>query len=235
MVNGFEVRHQMTDPKECFLVAKDQEISRLGLSMLLEEIYPTARIEQSGNGKEAVALAARVRPELILMGIELPDLNGILATSQIISENPDAKVLIITAESTTQVITAALQAGALGYCLKNCNLKLLASAVSSVLVGALWLDPRICRQVSRLISEIKQEHFLVKEPNCANEILQLLSEREFEVLELLVQGFSNKEMADKLGVGVETIKTHMRHIMEKLEVEDRTQAAVKALRLGIVP
>jgi len=164
------------------------------------------------------------------MDIGLPGIDGIAAT-KIIKEKFATKVIMITSHENDEDVLAALSAGADAYCLKGATSAQLANAINSVMEGAIWLDPGVAKQVVNSISKRAQTR--TQTPSTSTKAFGL-SDREMQVLNLLVDGLSNAEMASRLFLSQETVKTHMRHIMEKLQVSDRTQAAVKALSKGLV-
>jgi DNA-binding NarL/FixJ family response regulator len=219
-----------TGPVSLFIV-EDQPIVRAGLLFMLQRIQQVRVIGEAADGRTAVAGVLESRPDVTLMDIGLAGLDGIDATRQIKQGWPEARILILTAHESEEYVFASLAAGADGYCLKNASADQLITAIHTVKSGAAWLDPGIARRVLR--SSVATEPRKVKEASEPRDKFAL-SPRELEVLQLLVDGLSNQDMAERLVVSVETIKTHMRHIMEKLVVSDRTQAAVKAVRQGLI-
>ena len=176
------------------------------------------------------------------MDIGLPGLDGIEATKQI-KQCIGVKVILLTSHDSQEEVLAGLSCGADAYCLKDISISQLKNAINSVVDGGVWLDPRIAKTLIEVLpnSNVKEitssnAKELVerrkKAPAADNPFL--LSDREFEVLALLVDGLSNQEIASRLFLSTETVKTHMRHLMEKMKVSDRTQAAVKALREGLI-
>ena len=163
------------------------------------------------------------------MDIGLPDIDGIEATRSI-KAALGSRVIVITSHELDEDIFAAINAGADAYCLKGITASQLGNAVASVMEGAVWLDPGIARRIVGMMDK-KSEKRVEEQINYSQ---FRLSEKEKKILVLLVEGCSNQQMADRLFLSPETIKTHMRHIMEKLRVSDRTQAAVKAVREGLV-
>lgn len=203
------------------LIVEDHEITRLGVKAALERIGGFIVIAEAEDGNSAVAKALAEKPDVVLMDIGLPALNGIDATRQIKESVPDVGVIVLTSHEGDQDIFAAFGAGADGYCVKDLPSDQLVMAIRSVHAGAGWIDPRIATRVLR--AQASQQP---ADPP--------LSQRELEVLRLLVDGLSNQQMADRLCLSIETVRTHVRHITEKMAVSDRTQAAVKALRKGLV-
>jgi DNA-binding NarL/FixJ family response regulator len=216
------------------LLVEDHEITRLGMKTLLHQMKEIDIVGEAASGTTAVSTAQELHPDLVLMDIGLPGMDGIEAT-RIIKQSLNSKVVMLTSHDNVDDILAGLSAGADAYCLKTITSSQLATAIHSVMDGAVWLDPKIAKQVVNLITTgAKQSSAPPERTSPANNPFKL-SEREYKVLCLLVEGKSNQQMADALYLSTETVKTHMRHLMEKLSVSDRTQAAVKAIRSGIVP
>lgn len=218
------------------VLAEDDEPTRFWLKLTLQNAGNFDVVGVAGDGQMAVDLASQHKPDLLLMDIGMPIMDGVEASRKIKALLPDAKIIMFTSHDTDDSVFAALSAGADGYCLKTLSAEQLLKAVSSVLDGAAWLDPGIARKVLKAASQSVVD--LDREPQSGKSAEPVntfaLSARELEVLALLVEGLSNQDIADKLCLGTETIKTHMRHIMRKLSVSDRTQAAIKAMRQGIV-
>lgn len=200
------------------LVVEDHQIVLAALKSLFEKTEEIDVLAYAMDGQEALDKVLELQPDLVLMDIGLPELDGIEVTRRIKSALPATRVLILTAYENDDFLFASLAAGADGYCLKTTGLKDLRVAIHAISQGAGWLDPLIAR---RVLASAKQPAPKVSKYG--------LSSRELEVLELLVQGASNKEIAETLLISVETVKTHVRHILEKLMVADRTQAALKAV------
>jgi two-component system, NarL family, response regulator LiaR len=217
-------------------IAEDYEITRVGLRLTLENVPEFVVIGECEDGMTAVKEVIEKRPNVVLMDIGLPGLDGIDATVRIKSESPTTKIIMLTSHDNDRDVFAALAAGADGYCLKEVSSNHLASAIRAVADGVAWLDPAVARRV--LQASVNNAPKPVSPGDAKNAKPQVnaspLSQRELDVLTLVVEGNSNQEIADRLVLSVETVKTHMRHIMEKLCVSDRTQAAVKAMREGIV-
>ncbi|MBX9686201.1 MAG: response regulator transcription factor [Candidatus Obscuribacterales bacterium] len=211
------------------ILVEDHEITRIGMRRILEKLEKISIVAESGNGRDAVRLASELSPDLMFIDIDLPVLDGIEAT-RLIKQSILCKIIIVTTSETPEDIAGALAAGADAYYLKNSKHHLEAP-IGAVLSNELWLDPGIFRPLVSLITNANLS-FGSKVRN-SNRPFHL-SEREQDVLDLLVKGYSNRLIAEELKLSAETIKTHMRHLMEKLQVADRTQAAVKALREGLV-
>lgn len=226
------------------LIVEDHEFTRMGLKMSLEQISGLRMVGEAEDGEEGVSKALALKPDVVLMDIEMPNMDGIEATKQIKEKAPAVRIIMLTSHKSDQTIFAALSAGANGYCLKNISPQQLATVIRMVSDGAVWLDPGIANRVLSAYSVVEAPLTVPKAatptaipplPATRHEKTSTsLSPRETEVLRLVADGLSNQKIAERLGLGLETVKTHMRHIMEKLAVSDRTEAAVKAMKQGIV-
>lgn len=214
------------------VIAEDHEITRVGLKLTLDQVAGLEVVGEAEDGLGAVAAVQRLNPQVVLMDIGLPLMDGIEATQKIKAEMPGVRVIMLTSHDSDQDVFAALAAGADGYCLKEISSSQLAMAIRTVADGAAWLDPGVASRVLRACSSAGIQSAAPGPEGAAP--ASPLSQREIEVLRLVVEGLSNQQIADRLTLSVETVKTHMRHIMEKLAVSDRTQAAVKAMRQGLV-
>ena len=224
------------------VIVEDHEFTRIGLKMGLEQVPGLTVIAESEDGREGLKTVMELKPDVVLMDIELPHIDGIEATRRIRKELPETRVIMLTSHQSDQEIFAALSAGANGYCLKNISSAQLGTVVRSVAEGAVWLDPGIANRVLCAYASDKPGNAAPGTANSTQTSTRTrtrertntrLSPREIEVLRLVAQGLSNQKIADQLELGLETVKTHMRHIMEKLTVSDRTEAAVKAMREGL--
>jgi len=217
-------------------IAEDHEITRVGLRLTLEQMTGFKVVGEANDGRIAVDSVISSKPDVVLMDIWLPTMDGIEATKKVKELAPDSKVIMLTSHDSDRDVFAALAAGADGYCLKEVSGTQLAMAIRCVADGAAWLDPGVASRVLKACAvggNIPQSAVSMTQKTSSG-TQQTLSQRELDVLKLVVDGLSNQEIADKLVVSVETVKTHMRHIMEKMAVSDRTQAAVKAMREGLV-
>jgi two-component system, NarL family, response regulator LiaR len=214
----------MDRPIVRIVIVEDDPMMQLGLEQSFQD-YPQMQIvAQAEDGLSGVAAVRQHQPDLVIMDIGLPRLDGIAATQQIKAAFPQTRVVMLTSHTSETEIVAALSSGADAYCIKGTNIELLISAIEAALEGAVYLDPQIARKVL--------EHLRPPPPEA--EKIGHLSPREMDVLQLLVQGLSNIEIAAALFLSPNTIKTHLRGIMNKLAVDDRVQAAVVALRSGLV-
>ena len=214
------------------LLVEDQKLIRVGLKSLFEGQDEIVVSSEAQSGKEAVEKFRTAHPDVVIMDIGLPDISGIEATKRILEIDSKAKVVILTSHLSEQEIIDALHAGACAYVLKDISTDALKMIIKTVEQGAMWLDPQVVpilrekncgvippRQMSRAM--FKEQH--------AN-----LTQREYEVLKLVVDGLSNHEIAEELTISEHTAKAHVCNIIQKLVVDDRTQAAVKALKEGLV-
>jgi two-component system, NarL family, response regulator LiaR len=213
------------------ILVEDQEITRFGMKMMLKQLKNVNVVAEAMSGIDAVRLANEIRPALVFMDIGLPEMDGIEAT-KLIKQSLPSKVLLITSHDNVADIIAGLSAGADAYCRKDISTSQLATAVYTVLEGGVWLDPEIARTILQTKTRSGQESESRLPAPPANRFH--LSSRELEVLMLVVEGLSNRQIADRLLLSSETIKTHMHHLMEKLQTSDRTQTAVKALKEGLI-
>ncbi|MBW4432112.1 MAG: response regulator transcription factor [Pelatocladus maniniholoensis HA4357-MV3] len=205
------------------LIVEDDPMMQLGLEQSLMAHPQLEIVGQAEDGYLGVQTALKLKPDVVVMDIGLPRLDGIAATQQIKAALPNTHVVMLTSHKTETEIIAALSSGADAYCIKGASVERLLSAIAAAVEGATYLDPQIARQV---IENLKPPS---PKGNIAN-----LSERELEVLKLIVEGCSNPEIAEKLYLSPNTVKTHVRGIMNKLSVDDRVKAAVVALRSGLV-
>lgn len=205
------------------LIVEDDPMMQLGLEQSFEDYPQLTIVAQASDGYLGVEAALKHHPDLIVMDIGLPRLDGIAATQQIKAALPNTRVVMLTSHTSETEIIASLSSGADAYCIKGSDVIRLMSAIAAAHEGAVYLDPQIAR---RVIKHLKPP---TTDPNIGQ-----LSGRELEVLKLMVEGLSNPEIAAALYLSPNTIKTHVRGIMNKLAVDDRVRAAVVALRAGLV-
>ncbi|MGW0711007.1 response regulator [Streptomyces sp. NPDC002643] len=213
------------------LIADDQMMVREGFSVLLGAMPDIEVVGEAVNGRDAVDRVRELDPDVVLMDIRMPELNGIEATREIVAAGKGAKVLVLTTFDLDEYVYQALRAGASGFLLKDASARQLADGVRVVAAGEALLAPSITK---RLITEFSK----LAEPSKPSAAAQLaygeLTERETEVLILIAQGLSNSEIAERLVVAESTIKTHVSRILVKLGLRDRTQAAVFAYEARLV-
>ncbi|MBE9140817.1 response regulator transcription factor [Nodosilinea sp. LEGE 07088] len=206
------------------VVVEDDPVMQLGLEQFLADYENFEVVGQAADGYSGVALALELNPHLIVMDIGLPKLDGIAATQQIKQKRPDIRVVMLTSHTADTEMIAALASGSDAYCIKGASLEQLEVAIHCAHTGATYLDPQIAR---RVIGHLQHR------PTSTPPIVEL-SNRELDVLRLIVEGKSNPEIAAELFLSISTVKTHLRSIMNKLAVDDRVQAAVAALRSSLV-
>ena len=216
-------------------IVEDHQMTLVGLTMLLQKSQEIEVVGDSRDGASAVQKVLEAKPDIVLMDIGLPEMDGIEATLKIKEAEPNIKIIMLTSKDTENEVFAALSAGANAYCLKGVPPETLITAIQAVAEGTAWLDPAIARMVLGRFSN---------KPGWGNEPTRIggdqatkpcpITEREREVLQLIVEGMSNPEIAEKLYITKATAKAHVHSILQKLCVDDRTQAAVLALREGYV-
>ncbi|MDY7015299.1 MAG: response regulator transcription factor, partial [Cyanobacteriota bacterium] len=192
-------------------------------------------VGEAANGEEGLQLIAAQRPDVSIVDLGLPDLDGIELTSRVKQAQIPSKILILTLQDDQEAVLAAFAAGADSYCMKNTSFERLIEAVQLTHEGNTWIDPAIARIVLSRANSDRQPvpQGQLQPPESGHEIYSL-TERELEVLQLIVDGYSNAAIAAQLFITVGTVKTHVRNILNKLSADDRTQAAVRALRSGLV-
>jgi len=212
----------VTDPIRVF-IAEDHAIVRKGLRALLATEADIDVVGEAANGRDAVADVARLRPDVVLMDLVLPELDGIEATRQITAASPDARVLVLTSFATDDKVFPAIKAGARGYLLKDAGPDELVQAIRQVARGEASLHPSIARKV---LTELARGSDRPPTP-------QPLTPREVEVVRLVARGLSNQQIAAALALSDATVRSHVSTILGKLHLASRTQAALYALREGL--
>ena len=205
------------------LIADDHAIVRKGIRALLATEADIEVVGEAADGKEAVEKAERLRPDVVLMDLVMPGMDGIEATRRITTRQPEIRILVLTSFAEDEKVFPALKAGALGYLLKDAGPEELVRAIRQVYRGESSLHPAIARKVLQELSR-PSEQPPTPEP---------LTERELEVLRLIAKGKSNREIAEELVISEATVRTHVSNILGKLQLASRTQAALYALREGI--
>jgi len=214
------------------IIVEDYKLTRMGLKSSLEEFEGIKVIAEAEDAEKGLLLIEKYKPEVILMDLGLPGMNGIEATGRIKNDNPDLKVIILTSHEREEEVLASLGSGANAYCLKDIEPAALVNVIKEVAKGACWLDPVIAKAALKLFP--KPENSIISNSGHMFDARSQLTERELEVLRLLVKGKSNTEIAKDLIVSVHTAKAHVCSILQKLCVDDRVQAAVKAVKENIV-
>lgn len=225
----------MSDNDIKVLLVEDHMMIRMGTALVIEQTPGITLIAEAEDGIQGVEKAKELLPNVILMDIGLPIIDGIEATQRIKDMHLDCKVLIFTSRDNNDDVFAALAAGADGYIMKGATPQQLTAAITAVNEGTAWLDPAIARLVLSSVQKQKAEETAADNINYkAGKNSFGLTEREMEVLALIVDGLSNPEIAEKLFITRATAKAHVHSILQKLYVDDRTQAAVTAMREGLV-
>jgi NarL family two-component system response regulator LiaR len=219
----------MTDGEERpirVLLVDDHAVVRKGMRALLDREPGIEVAGEAENGDQAVHAADRLRPDVILMDLEMPGTSGIEATRQITAQHADMRIVVLTSHAAEEDVFPALKAGAQGYLLKHSAPEDVLQAIRQAYLGETVLHPAIARMVLQELNRPAQ----AKQPKTS----EPLSERELEVLRLVARGMSNQEIADTLVVGEATVRSHVSSILRKLQLASRTQAALYALREGLV-
>ena len=199
------------------LLADDHEVVREGLRLSLLRSPHLRIVGEASDGETAVSLAERRRPDVVIMDLRMPGMDGLEATELVVQKVPDTKVLIFTAYSERALLQRGLESGARGYILKEAPHESLLRAIEKVAAGETFVDPSLMTELVR-----------------GRDGGEILTEREREILQLLAEGMSNADVATRLFISQETVKSHVRHILAKLEAETRTQAVAIALREAMI-
>lgn len=211
------------------LIVEDYRHTRKTTAYGLKTKIKDVIINEADNGSSALNfIKSGNRPDLILMDISMPIMNGIDATKHIKNVCPDTKVIMLTSFNEKKLVLSAFKSGANAYCLKNIKLDELINVINSVLNGAIWIDPSIAEFILEIIQTNEQTE-------CNKEAYDFdLTTREKEILKQVALGKSNKDIADELFLSIHTVKNHLKNILQKLCVEDRTQAAILAIKENLV-
>lgn len=206
------------------VLVDDHEMVRIGVSAYLQAQADMEVIGEAVNGQDAVDLVLSLRPDIVLMDMVMPIMNGAEATKEIIAQWPQAKIMIVTSFLDDDKVYPALEAGAVSYVMKTSKAKQIADAIRQTLNGQAVLEPEVTNKMMKRMRQ-GQDRPLHDE----------LTDREHEILLLMAKGHSNQNIADELFIALKTVKTHVSNILSKLDVQDRTQAVVYAFQQGLVP
>ncbi len=228
----------MSEPKVRVLAADDQRVVREGLAMLLGLLPDVEVVGTAANGEEALALAGELRPDVILMDLRMPKVDGVEATRRLRASHPEIKVVVLTTYADDRSVIDALRAGALGYLTKDAGAEEIQQALRRVVGGQASLDPAVQLHLVEAIAGGPQDPGPSAERPVAAPTPELpdgLTPREAEVLALIAAGLSNAEIAARLFVSEATVKSHVNHMLPKIGARDRAQAVGYAYRHGLVP
>ena len=207
------------------ILADDHKITRQGLHSLIDENNDMEVLAEAENGRDAVELARSLNPDVIIMDVSMPDLNGVEATRQIIQENQNVRVIALSMHSDTLFVSEMLKSGASGYLLKDCAFQELEQAIRTVVEGKAYLSPSI--------SGVVVEDYLQRLSKAEMSTSEVLTDREREVLQLIAEGQSTKQIALKLHISAKTVETHRRQIMNKLNLHTVAELTKYAIRKGL--
>lgn len=210
------------------LIVDDQAIVREGIRAMLDLEPDIAIVGEAANGIQAIDQAREVSPDVVLMDVRMPDLDGLVALERLKRAFPSMAVIMLTLYDSTDYLLRAVHAGAAGYLLKDSSRNEVVKAVRSIAEGGAVIAPSLLPQLLKRIGQMD----LLAQSEC--QVLDVLSKREIEVLALIAEGYTNPEIAERLILSPTTVKTHVQNILSKLGVSDRTQAAVYGVRYGLI-
>lgn len=216
------------------LLVDDQSLIRMGFRMVLEACDDIEVVGEAADGKTALSMVRALRPNVVLMDVRMPNMNGIEATGEIVRENPEVKVLILTTFDLDEYAFGALRAGASGFLLKDAKPEELIAAIRAVAGGDATISPRITKKMLDMFAPQLPGEESEAAAAADSAALASLTERETEVLKLIAQGMTNQELADKLFISMTTVKTHVGNILNKIGARDRVQAVIFAYENGLV-
>ena len=218
-------RHPGCEMTIKLLIADDHKLIRDGLTALIARCPDIDVVGEAGEGRTALQLVRELNPDIVIMDVSMPELNGYEATRQIVNEFPNVKVLALSMYSDRRFVIEMLKAGASGYMLKDCAFEELIKAIKAVVSGRTYLNPSITKDFV--------DDYITHSKNKAESELSLLSDREREVLQLLSEGHSTKEIASRISLSAKTIETHRKRIMDKLDLRSIAQLTKFAVREGL--
>ena len=206
------------------VIADDQTLFRAGLARLLDEDSRVEVVGQAADGAEAVALALKLKPDVVLMDLKMPNVDGIEATRQLVAADPDVRVLILTTFEADNYVIQALKAGARGYVLKDSQSSAIVSSIVAVMAGERVMASAVANRVLEMLTGT----------TTPKEFYDGLTVREIEILKLVANGMANKQIAFRLKISEKTVRNHVSNMYEKLGIYDRSQAVLYAVRKGLV-
>ena len=228
-----EIRQSKENKKNIkIVIVEDFKLTRVGLRCALNANDDIEVVAEAENAVEGIKLIERYKPDVVLMDLGLPGMNGIEAMIKVKEFAPDIKIIALTSHDRSEEVLAALSSGASAYCLKDIDPQKLADVVRDVATGVCWIDPMVAQLALNSFPKVENIGFLPSKSQAEGRVP--LTEREYEVLKHLVSGKSNTEIAKELIVSVHTAKAHVCSILQKMCVNDRVQAAVKAVKEGMV-
>ena len=210
------------------LLTDDHTMVREGFRSMLELEADLQIVGEAGNGREAILLAKQLRPDVVIMDIAMPLLNGLEATRQLLKDLPDTKVLMLSAHSDDSYVENAVESGVRGFLLKQTSAHEVCRAIREVHRGAWYLTPSVLRRQERLHASAVDRAGVVRKKS------SMLTSREMEVLQLVAEGKANKEMAAELGIGLKTVEKHREHLMMKLDIHDTAGLTRYAISTGVI-
>ncbi len=213
-------------------IVDDHEIVRMGVNRVLEDEDGISVVGEAENGTEALAMARREKPEVMLVDVKLPDISGIEVVRELKKDPATSciQAIMLTAYDDLDIAAEAIRAGAIGYILKDCGREQLLKAIYSAAEGV----PLVASSITRDLVAVLQQGSLLTPVRDMEDPLLSLTDREVDVLRLVVKGYSNKAVARELGITISTVKTHLRNIFRKLDVEDRAQVIIKSIKEGLL-
>lgn len=242
----------MTENKIKILIIDDHTMFREGVKRVIEMEPDFEVVGQAGNGEEGYKLVEALQPEVILMDINMPQMNGVEATEKILSIKPDAKIIILSIHDDEFYVFRTLESGAKGYLLKDMDIETLAEAIRAVFEGGAYIHPKVTGKLVKEFRRLKETDHHPEAAATAQEeepqirvtdtskmrehyqVYRLLTKREYEVLQLMAHGKSNRSIGETLYISEKTVKNHVSSILQKLKVNDRTQAVIQAIKNGWV-
>lgn len=228
LCRGAERIKSMTSEKKNILIIEDHELTRFALKTVFSDADFLGELYEADSAEKGLDIVEKSQVDLIIMDLGLPNMNGIETTKKVRSTNKDIKVVVLTSHNDEKEVLDSIKAGANAYCSKEINPQRLAEVVKSVLDGAAWFDPAISHIVLQAVTTPQSYEVTPKKTDYN------LTTRETQILKLITEGYSNNDIANELVMSVNTTKAHVASILQKLEVEDRLQAALKAIKNKIV-